>query len=200
MGIIINSKTIIGPQRIVTIGTQVWTIRNLDVTTYRNGDVIPQVTDPTAWVNLTTGAWCSYNNDSANDAIYGKLYNWYAVNDLRGLAPSGYHIPTDAEWTTLTTTLGGTSVAGGAMKETGLMHWLSPNTDATNSSGFAGLPGGFRNSSGFFLFIGYYGSWWSSTEYDTTLAWYRYLDFNSSFVVRGNNNKTNGFSVRLIKD
>ena len=124
---------------------QTWMLKNLDVDRYRNGDPIPKVTDPSIWTSLTTGAYCYYNNDSATyAATYGKLYNWYAVHDPRGLAPEGWHIPSDAEWATLETCLGGSSVAGGKMKETGTTHWTAPNTDATNSSGFAGLPGGFR--------------------------------------------------------
>lgn len=138
----------------LTIGTQQWMDKNLDVTTYRNGDPIPYVTDPTVWAGLTTGAWCYYNNDPSNNATYGKLYNWYAVNDGRGLAPVGWHVPTDLEFTTLTTALGGASVAGGKMKVTGTKTWLSPNTGATNTSGWAGLPGGGRNSSGAFNFVG----------------------------------------------
>src|ERR1035437_8570614 len=129
----------------VTICTQVWMLKNLDVSTYRNGDLIPKVTTTTAWDALTTGAWRWCNNDPAMGVIYGKLYNWYVVNDPRGLAPTGWHVPSDAEWTTLSTCLGGYAVAGGAMKETGTTHWTSPNTGATNSSGFTGLPGGGRN-------------------------------------------------------
>lgn len=185
----------------VTIGTQVWTAKNLDVTTYRNGDVIPQVTDPTQWATLKTGAWCYYNNDSANGAIYGKLYNWYAVNDPRGLAPTGYHIPSDAEWTTLTTFLGGETVAGGKMKATGTALWSTPNIDATNTSGFTGLPGGFRGNDGWsFVFVGSYGNWWSSSEYDTSVVWGRYLDYDGGNAGRGNTNKEFGFSVRCLRD
>ena len=125
----------------VTICDQVWMAKNLDVTTYRNGDVISQVTDPTAWNALTTGAWCYYNNDPANGTIYGKLYNWYAVNDPRGLAPTGWHIPTEGELIALSDCLGGQEVAGGKLKETGTAHWLSPNI-ATNETGFTALPGG----------------------------------------------------------
>jgi uncharacterized protein (TIGR02145 family) len=128
----------------IKIGSQVVMKKNLNVSHYRNGDRIPQVKGPDKWAALTTGAWCWYNNDSANGAVYGKLYNWYAVNDPRGLAPEGWHIPSDAEWTTLTTFLGGEGVAGGKMKERGITHWIYPNTDATNSSGFTGLPGGVR--------------------------------------------------------
>ena len=111
---------------------------------YRNGDSIPEVTDPNIFDTLTTGAWCNYNNDPANEAIYGKLYNWYSVNDPRGLAPQGWHVPADSEWTILTTFLGGSAIAGSALKDTSSL-WGSPNTGSTNSSGFSGLPGGYRN-------------------------------------------------------
>jgi uncharacterized protein (TIGR02145 family) len=192
------------------IGTQTWTTKNLDVTTYSDGTVIPQVTDPTAWANLTTGAWCYYNNDSANGTTYGKLYNWYAVAGIhdtdpntpnKKLAPTGYHIPSDAEWTTLITYLGGGTVAGGKMKTTGTSLWLAPNTDATNSSGFTGLPGGFRSSSyGVFHYIGNRGYWWSSSEGDTARAWDCILscDFGNASINRLD--KINGFSVRCLKD
>jgi uncharacterized protein (TIGR02145 family) len=138
----------------VTIGTQVWTTQNLSVARYRNGDIIPQVTDQTQWAALTTGAWCWYNNDSATyAATYGRLYNWYAVNDARGLAPQGFHIPTDAEWNKLVKYLDAgadttcancnqSTIAGGSMKRT--TGWNAPNIGASNSSGFAGLPGGYR--------------------------------------------------------
>jgi uncharacterized protein (TIGR02145 family) len=184
----------------VTICNQTWTKSNLNVSHYRNGDVIPQVTDPTAWANLTTGAWCYYNNDPANEAVYGKLYNWYAVNDPRGLAPQGWHVPTDAEWTTLTTCLGGVSVAGGKLKETGTTHWLSPNTAATNSSGFTGLPGGNRGNDGNHYFLNGYGNWWSSTLHTTNNPWSRALGYNTSIVGINDLNKNNGFSIRCIKD
>lgn len=184
----------------ISIGTQEWTNCNLDVTTYRDGTPIPEVTDPTVWANLTTGAWCYYDNDSANGTTYGKLYNWYAVNDPRGLAPVGYHVPTDEEWTTLTTFLGGETVAGGKMKETGLCHWTSPNTDATNISGFTGLPGGYRNFNGTFSGIGYVGYWWSSSEDDTANAWGFYLNYSNGNGYRGSTTNTYGSSLRLIKD
>jgi uncharacterized protein (TIGR02145 family) len=171
---------------------------NLDVMTYRNGDVIPQVTDNTAWEGLTTGAWCWYSNSADNGAIYGKLYNWYAVNDPRGLAPQGWHIPTDAEWTTLGTLLGGDGVAGGKMKTTGTTRWNTPNTSATNESGYAGLPGGFRD--GTFGFVGYGGKWWSATESNSTGAWYRYLYYDDSILDRYSVNKKSGFSVRCLRD
>jgi uncharacterized protein (TIGR02145 family) len=195
----------------VTICAQVWTTKNLDVTTYRNGDAIPQVTDATAWASLTTGAWCYYNNDAANGAIYGKLYNWYAVNDVRGLAPTGWHVPSDAEWNKLVKCIDPSAdttcqycvqsgTAGGAMKETGTSHWLRPNTGATNSSGFAGLPGGLRSKGGPFNNVGYDGYWWSSSEYGTAGAWLRFLDYYGSNVFRNYDYKTAGFSVRCLRD
>lgn len=185
----------------VTIGTQIWTGCNLNVSKYRNGDSIPEVTDPTAWAALTTGAWCYYNNDSANGPIHGKLYNWYAVNDPRGLAPFGYHVPSDEEFTTLTTFLGGATVAGGKMKESGLDHWLTPNTGATNESGFTGIPGGFRQPVfGDFTSLNLNLFLWSSTEVFTNNAYNLNLIYNSNESFRRNDDKVYGFSVRLIKD
>jgi uncharacterized protein (TIGR02145 family) len=184
----------------LTIGTQIWTGCNLDVDVYSNGDSIPQVEDPTAWAALTTGAWCHYNNNPVNGTTYGKLYNWYAVNDPRGLAPTGYHIPTDTEWTTLIDYLGGDAVAGGKMKETGLCHWFTPNAGATNSSGFTGFGGGSRLDDGTFYFINKGGYFWSSTENDPDYAWYRILGYNAGDSGRSNADKISGFSVRLIKD
>jgi uncharacterized protein (TIGR02145 family) len=199
------------PLQSVAIGTQSWSNTNLDVATYRDGTPIPQVTDPTQWANLTTGAWCYYNNDPANGAVYGKLYNWYAVAGIydaaslndpslrKQFAPTGWHVPSDAEWTTLTTFLGGESVAGGKMKETGTTHW-NPNIAATNESGFTGLPGGVRNSFGSFEGIFANGTWWSFSENDATNAWYRSLDRNYGNVGRSYSNKIPGFSVRCLRD
>jgi uncharacterized protein (TIGR02145 family) len=181
---------------VVTIGTQSWMTSNLDVTNYRNGDIIPEITDPTAWSGLTTGAWCWYNNNSANGTIYGRLYNWYAVNDPRGLAPAGYRVPTDAEWLTLMSTLGGSTVAGGAMKSTS--GWNAPNTDATNSSGFTSLPGGSRNGS--FGGIGRIVYYWSSSEIDSLNAIYFSNFYLNADLFQGNFNKSYGISVRCIKD
>jgi uncharacterized protein (TIGR02145 family) len=185
----------------VTIGGQIWQSSNLDVATYRNGDVIPQVTDAAAWGGLTTGAWCYYNNDPANGAIYGKLYNWHAVNDPRGLAPTGWHIPTDAEWTTLTTTLGGASIAGGKMKSVGITLWTTPNNGATNESEFTGLPGGYRHSNGSSNSIRSYGYWWSSSEATTSgFSLYLSLGNGSSTANRNSYRKVNGLSVRCLRD
>ena len=180
----------------IKIGTQTWTTKNLDVTTYRNGEVIPQVKDANAWANLRTGAWCYYENNTANGSSYGKLYNWYAVNDPRGLAPNGYHIPTDEEWTILTDNLGGESVASKKMKNSS--GWQN-NGNGTNTSGFAGLPGGFRGFNGNFNLIGGYGYWWSSSEANTSYAWSRELNYNDGKSDEYNY-KQDGFSVRCLKD
>ena len=202
-------NAIVAPLPSVTIGTQIWSSTNLDVTTYRDGTPIPQVTDPTQWANLTTGAWCYYNNDPANGTIYGKLYNWYAVAGIHDtdpstpnkiLAPQGWHVPSDAEWFTLTDFLGGGQVAGGKMKSTGTSLWLSPNTAATNESGFSGLPGGYRFFDGSFGLIGNSGFWWSSSENDTASAWNRILNSNHGNVYSSIYNKENGFSVRCLRD
>ena len=186
------------PAPTVVIGTQQWMSQNLDIATYRNGDIIPQVTDPTAWNNLTTGAWCYYNNDPANGLIYGKLYNWYAVNDPRGLAPNGWHIPTDTEWNTLSASLGGDAISGGKMKSNS-NTWTS-NSGASNSSGFSGLPGGVRNDSGSpFYRIGSYSYFWSSTTGGSG-AWYRSLENSNSVLSRYDGYFGYGFSIRCVKD
>jgi uncharacterized protein (TIGR02145 family) len=193
-----------------TIGTQVWSSKNLDVATYRNGDIIPQVTNATQWAALTTGAWCWYNNDSATyGATYGRLYNWYAVNDPRGLAPQGWHVSSDGEWNKLVKYLDAgadttcincpqSTIAGGAMKS--ITSWSAPNTGATNSSGLAGLPGGYRDNLGTFDGISLVGNWWSSTENDVTYVWYRFLFYSYSSVGRNLNIKRVGFSVRCLRD
>ena len=182
----------------VIIGNQTWMKANLNVSKYQDGTPIPQVTDPAQWAKLTTGAWCYYDNDPANGEIYGKLYNWYAVHDSRGLSPAGYQIPTDEQWTTLTTFIG--SVAGGKMKEMGATHWADTSPEATNSSFFTALPGGIRISNGTFYFIGEHGYWWSSTGIDSDVAWNRSLGYNSNIVCRSYDDKNYGFSVRFIKD
>ena len=184
----------------IAIGTQVWMKQNLKVAKYRNGDSIPTGLSNTTWQSATSGAYATYNYQTVNDSIYGKLYNWYAVADPRGLCPTNWHVPSDQEWTTLENYLGGRSVAGGKMKEVGLTHWASPNTGATNSSGFTGLPGGIRNNVGTYGLIGNYGFWWSATQSSTTNAYYRYLYPNLSSVGRQNVSKGSGFSVRCIKD
>jgi uncharacterized protein (TIGR02145 family) len=181
------------------IGTQVWMAENLRVTHYKNGDVIPEVTDGGAWAALTTGAYCWYENSQLTNAKYGTLYNWHAVNDSRGLCPAGWHAPSDAEWTTLTTYLGGEIFAGGKLKSESAL-WDSPNTDATNSSGYTGLPGGVRDFGGEFYNVGLYGYWWTSTEYDDDRACSIDLYYFSARVYQHNIIKEDGFSVRCLRD
>jgi len=179
----------------VIIGNQVWMTKNLNVETYRNGDIIPQVQDSTAWANLTTGAWCYYDNDSSNGEKYGKLYNWYAVNDSRGLAPKGWHIPDEEEWFQLTDYLGGESEAGDKMKSRS--GWYDDG-NGTNSSGFSGLPGGTRTSWG--RFFDGKGAWWSSSKGDEHYAWYRYLYSYGDDIQRDAVFKEDGLYVRCVKD
>jgi uncharacterized protein (TIGR02145 family) len=189
-----------------------FTKQNLNVSKYSDGTPIPQVTDPTQWANLTTGAWCYYNNDPANAQTYGKLYNWYAVAGIfdsaslanpslrKKLTPQGWHIPSHNEWTQLTSCLGGESVAGGKMKSTGTLVWQTPNTAATNESGFTGLPGGFRSDGGPFNSIAQSGIWWSITEQDNTKALNRFLGYDLADTYGGGVIKKNGLSVRCLKD
>ncbi len=188
----------------VQIGTQVWMAENLKTAKYNDGTRIPNITDNTQWTNITTGAWCYNDNNAAKNAKYGKLYNWYAVNPTtngnKNVCPTGWHVPTDAEWTVLTDYLGGEIVAGGKLKEVGTANWISPNTDATNISLFTGLPGGYRHNDGYYSSIGSNGSWWSSTEDNTLAAWYRYLGYSIGNAHRGNDDKKNGLSVRCLRD
>ena len=186
----------------VNIGNQQWMAENLKVTKYNDGTDIPNVTGYTEWTQLTTGAWTYYNNDIANNVKYGKLYNWYAVsptaNGNKNVCPTGWHVPNDAEWTVLTDYLGG--VAGGKMKEVGTTSWISPNTDATNTSLFTGLPGGARLNGGGYYDIGYIGYWWSSLENNYN-AWYRDLKGNNGNAGRnGGFNKKSGLFVRCLRD
>jgi uncharacterized protein (TIGR02145 family) len=191
----------------VTIGTQVWMKENLKVSKYRNGDAIPTNLDNATWQSTTSGAYAIYNNDAANNTTYGKLYNWYAVADPRGLCPTGWHVPSDAEWTTLENFLGGAVVAGGKMKSTGTIKagtglWYSPNQDATNSSGFTAFPGGvYWDSGSFSSSLGSYAYWWSSTENSSTYAWIRTLYYanGGSYRLDGAR-KAIGFSVRCLRD
>ncbi|MES2431442.1 MAG: fibrobacter succinogenes major paralogous domain-containing protein [Bacteroidota bacterium] len=186
----------------IVIGTQQWMAKNLDVAFYKNGDPIPHVSDPIAWNELSTGAWCYYNNDSTLGNTYGKLYNWYAVNDPRGLAPAGWHIPNDGEWTTLKNNLGDSIVAGGQLKEAGPTHWnaLFSSGRGNNNSGFTALPGGYRNFDGTFSQIGNWGDWWSATQDDIFLAGYNHIHNFSSEIKRYSHYKFAGFSVRCIRD
>ncbi|MFM7668530.1 MAG: fibrobacter succinogenes major paralogous domain-containing protein, partial [Bacteroidota bacterium] len=177
---------------------QVWMNRNLNVSTFRNGDLIPEAKTKEEWEKAGKEgkpAWCYYNNDSKNDTKYGKLYNWFAVNDSRGLAPQGYHVPSDDEWTTLSDYLGGTDAAGTKMKS--ISGW-EENGNGTNESGFSGLPGGYRTSYGSFRIIGQEGRWWSSTENEANIAWAHYLNYD--YVYSNLDYKRFGYSVRCLRD
>ena len=185
---------------IVTIGTQTWMAEDLKTTHYNDGTAIPNVTDNATWAGLATGAYCWYNNDAATyKNTYGPLYNWYAVNTGK-LCPTGWHVPTNGEWSTLTTYLGGEIVAGGKLKETGYSHWKTPNTGATNETGFTALPGGYRDNKGAFSSITHFSNGWSSTEYSSTNAWNRYLSYDFDRISRINSYKVNGFPVRCLRD
>ena len=203
----------------VLIGAQCWTKENLRVTRYNDGTAIQfdatggSGGESTTWQNLTIGAHSILENDNSNLTKYGYLYNGYAAKGIYttgsnastntlNICPSGWHVPTDAEWTTLTTELGGEDVAGGKMKSIGMAYWNSPNTGATNESGFSALPGGFRDSSGTFHFKNSSGFWWSSTEYQylTDWVWYRISRYNQVNVMKSANGKTDGFSVRCLRD
>jgi uncharacterized protein (TIGR02145 family) len=187
------------PYQEVVIGTQTWLKPNLKTTKYNDGTTIPNVTDG-AWAGLSTGAWVYYNNDANYNADYGKLYNWYAVN-TGNLCPTGYHVPTDAEWTTLIDYLGGESVAGDKLKEVGTVHWDSPNTGATDDVGFTALPGGVRSGlNATFYYIRSSGWHWSATPFNSNLIWSGALIGNSSGVSKNIYEKTYGFSVRCLKD
>ena len=179
----------------IIIGEQVWTTRNLDVSAYRNGDAIPEVQDIYTWFKLTTGAWCYYENKTENGIVYGKLYNWYAVNDRRGLAPLGYHIPSDAEWSKLTTYLG--ADPGTQMKFT--TGW-NEGGNGNNSSGFEAHPGGYRSDFGAFYAQGGGCIWWTSSKATKSSVWYRGIDYNFNDLGRHDSNKTFGFSVRCLRD
>jgi uncharacterized protein (TIGR02145 family) len=178
----------------ITIGTQVWMVENLKTTKYNDGSAIPNVTDNTEWTNLTTRAYCWYDNDALTyKTPYGAMYNRYAVNTGK-LCPTGWHVPSDAEWTTLITFLGGVDIAGGKLKEAGTSHWETPNY-GTHESGFTALPGGERNGTYFFLGIGSYGLYWTSNGN------YRGMSSSVESVMVGENIEyVEGLSIRCIQD
>lgn len=188
----------------ITIGTQIWMQKNLAVKTYRNGDAIqyiPYEQGNTLWSTTTSGAWCYYNNDPATEAVYGLMYNAFAVLDPRGLAPKGWHVPSGEEWSILTAYLGNASVAGGKIKAISDL-WLSPNTGATNSSGFTGLPGGYRagSSSGTFYNITRGGYWWSTQLSGANSCYAKWVFYDRTNLVSAIFGKNTGVSVRCIKN
>ena len=202
----------------VTIGTQVWMLENLKTTKYRDGTNIPNITDNTAWGYLTTGAYSDSDNTPSNSATYGRLYNWYAVTDAHNICPTGWHIPTDTEWTVLENYLiandynyNGTTTGNNYAKSlAATTNWeysttigAVGNTDYPtyrNKTGFTALPGGYRVVDGTFYSIGYSGSWWSSTEHGVIYAWYRYMNHSYACVIRFNFYKSYGLSVRCVRD
>ncbi len=183
----------------VTIGAQVWMAENLKTTKYNDGNPVPLVKDEKEWVDLTTPAFCWYDHNIANKGTYGALYNWYTVKTNK-LCPNGWHVPTNPEWTTLINYLGGKSIAGGKLKEMGTTHWKSPNTGATNETGFNAIPSGFGCSDGTFMNIGYHGYWWSSTVQGGDYAFDHALNYNDTSENVDSNAEQIGLSVRCLKD
>jgi uncharacterized protein (TIGR02145 family) len=195
----------------VQIGDQCWMMENLKVTHYRNGDPIPSVKDGSVWASLTSGAWCNYNNNGGYVEEYGRLYNFYAVNDSRKIAPVGWHVPTDAEWKEMEIYLGMTQQdadatgwrgkgQGGKMKEVGTIHWDAPNIGATNESGFTALPGGCRSMYGDFINMGGFAYFWCATMNGPAQAYCRSLYSGSADIARYYNYDELGYSVRCVKD
>ena len=182
----------------VTIGQQTWMAENLRTTKYRNADPIPGITNNTAWVALSTGGWRDYNNDVSNGTKYGHLYNWYAVNNPLNIAPAGWHVPTDTEWSQLADFLGGAAVSGDKLKST--TDWFSTNSGVSNESGFTALPGGICNGAGAFNSIGMTGIWWTASQNTNLNAWDWILDYNAATITRNYGDFINGLSVRCIKD
>jgi uncharacterized protein (TIGR02145 family) len=204
----------------VKIGTQVWMVGNLSVNTFRNGDIVPEAKTEDEWKKAAKEqkpAWCYYNNDTANGKKYGKLYNWYAINDKRGLAPNGWHVSKETEWIALDKYLGKNGYSGEKLKDT--TEWIKLTFSkgyvrnrgkGTNESGFTALSGGGRSQKGNFedkgymkrnfFKAGYCGIWWSSTEYSTFMAYYFVLWGENNFLDKENNLKSFGLSVRCIRD
>jgi uncharacterized protein (TIGR02145 family) len=198
---------------VVTIGSQVWMAKNLQTTRYPDGTPIPLVDTITAWdvLDENSRAYCWFGDEINNKDTYGALYTWAAAmkgaessdanpSGVQGVCPTGWHLPSNAEWEELERFLGGTDVAGGKMKEAGTTHWADPNTDATNESGFTGLPGGYRSNIGTFGRFASYGSWWNSDEYSETSAYYRLLNFGNTAIYKLHLSKEVGFSVRCVRD
>ena len=184
----------------VKIGTQIWMVGNLRTTKFNDGSIIPYIEEASAWSSRINSGYCWYNGDeSANKYIYGALYNWYAVNSGY-LCPVGWHVPADNEWNTLSLYLGGVTLSGGKLKETGTQHWATPNAGATNETFFAALPGGYRTNTGLFENIGNYGQWWSTTDGTSNVSYYRYLYYGNSSMISSFVNQRYGLSVRCLKN
>ncbi len=190
-------------EKTAKIGSQEWTTVNLDVHAFRNGDVVPEAKSAQEWVEAgkqKKPAWCYYNHDPASGRIYGKLYNWYAVNDSRGLAAKGWHIASASEWQTLIDYYSGLELAGGKLKQKGTRFWKSPNTGAEDTDGFAALPGGLCDQSGRFFTINNYAVFWTATETSRASAVARHLSHAETKIYQDGMDKAFGFSVRCVKD
>lgn len=185
----------------VKIGTQTWMAENLRTTKYRNGDEIQKVVNDSEWAYLSSGAFCNYNNteDYNTIATYGRLYNWFVIDDSRNVAPNGWHVPSDAEWTTLINFLGGDLNAGGKMKMKESLIWVNPDPNITNESGFTAIPAGMRE-----WYTGEYSfacGFWSNTQADDGVSsWHRSLSVDNNTITRYQPNKMYGFSIRCVKD
>jgi len=189
----------------VTIGTQQWLVENLITTHYDDGVAIPNLTLDADWIAEDgtaghDGAYCWYNNDAVTYADYGCLYNWYAVDNAHGLAPAGWRIPTDVDFDTLVAYSGGDLLVGGKLKETGITHWLTPNTGATNEYAFYGRGSGYRTQSGTFFFLGTYGWLRMSTETAPTIAEYFRMEYDSAEGLLSSSDKRFGYSIRCVRD
>jgi uncharacterized protein (TIGR02145 family) len=184
----------------IIINGQEWMSENLRTTSYSNGDPIGNVDNENFWAVLNNGAWAYNYNDASNEYPYGKLYNWYAVIDNRNICPIGWHVPNKNEYTVIIDYIGGESIAGGKMKSTGTQYWQIPNTDATNESGFSGLPGGSRSEAGVFQEVGNNGTWWSSSESTTFNSWSWIMSYNIGNAGWCNCKRRVGSSVRCIKN
>ena len=184
----------------IQIGTQTWMAENLRTSTYSNGLPIENIIDHIEFGSYQNGAWVHFSNNPSYNIPYGKLYNWYAVINTNQICPSGWHIPTDSEWTTLTTFLGGESVAGGKMKSTGKEYWQAPNTGATNSSGFSGLPAGSGPSDPKLGSVGSYGIWWGLIGNVAAEPAFHRLSYNNKKIEHFNTSTSWGLSIRCIKN
>lgn len=206
-----EKQSIVSEYESVKIGNQVWMKKNLDVDHYRNGDSITELRNPEDWEKSSNGAWCNYNNDPSYGEIYGKLYNWFAVDDSRGLAPEGWHIPSDAEWKTLELYLGMTQIEadgidwrgtnqGSKLKELGIINWDNQDSNASIDSAFAAILGGWRYTNGKFNRVGLNCLFWTSSGGCSYQAWFRNLSYSNSNIYRKDSNIFSGLSVRCVKD
>lgn len=204
----INREEIVSPlkdvdgnvYKTVNIGGRVWMAENLKVTKYRNGDPIPHVSDEAEWSKVSLGAYCNYSNDTSVASIYGRLYNWHAINDKRNIAPEGWHIPTPEELRSLMSHLGGDTIAGGKMKVEGISHWLYPNAGASNESGFSALPGGYRFGKGSYHTLGSNAYWWTTQNSYEIYSWKSLLHEGFADVRRDYGYTNFGLAVRCVKD